>query len=166
MDLSHNSRPLVCLPWAKIIAVSKESPRAAAVWGWFIVSLDGYLLRLHHKGCKIERSCERFPLPPYCIVFFLWSVFTARCPVSCSWTAVVSSGTATGATGSLMFDKVNQVNWLFCGRGIAWVDVWFDFYPLQSSSYVCSDDMQLSSGFVALPHSHCCAVRGSNNASF
>lgn len=126
MDLSHNSRSLVCLPWAKIIAVSKERARAAAVSGWFIVSVDGYLLRLHHKGCKIECSCERFPLPPDCIVFFLWSVFSAHCPSSCSWTVVVSSGAAAGVTVGLTLDKVNQVNWLFCGRGFARADVWFD----------------------------------------
>lgn len=128
--------------YPEIIAVSKERARAAAVSGWFIVSVDGYLLRLHHKGCKIECSCERFPLPPYCIVFFLWSVFTARCPLSCSWIAVVSSGTATGATASLISDKVNQVNWLFCGRGFAWLDVWFDcagcIHPRMLAVMTCS----------------------------
>lgn len=172
MDLSHNSRPLVCLPRAKIIAVSKERARAAAVSGWFIVSVDGYLLRLHHKGCKIECSCERFPLPPYCVVFFLWSVLAARRPSSCAWVAVVSSGSATGATGSLLLAKVNQVNWLLCGRGAARVDACSALipqaafcppaFPRMFAVMTCSCPL----GVCPRPDSHSCTIWGLKECFF
>lgn len=84
-DLSAQTRhitlPPVCLHRARIITVSKERDATAVVSGWFIALVDGYLLWLEHKGCKIKRSCEWFPLfPPNWLVafFILWSVVTAR----------------------------------------------------------------------------------------
>lgn len=121
MDLSHNSHPLVCLPWAKIIAVSKERARAAAVWGWFIVSVDGYLLRLHREGCKTPMLLWAISSPS-----LLHRIFSLIC-FHCSLSIVLSNSVFLVLAlvqlkgRSLMFDKVYKVNSLFCRRGFAWI---------------------------------------------
>lgn len=70
-----------------------------------------------------------------------------------------------------MLEKVNQVNWRFCGGGFARVGVWFDsgkaaLLSLHPSLCACSDQMQLSSGFVPLPDFPCSANWGSQRCIF